>query len=419
MTFRFVRAGAATLAALSLGLAASAKPTPAGNPGWTQVQPASTVVGVDGKTYTPSCSGFPGTDPTFSFWAQLSGKRNLAIYLEGGGACWDNLTCSLPVAGLPPQVPQFYVPQVPPGTDPAQMDGVFRQGDPANPVADWDKVYIPYCTGDIHIGSATRTYTSIGHPVLPVPAGAPVTIQHRGFDNFMAVLAWLKQSLPQMPQRVLVAGSSAGGYGATANSPWVRRSFPGAQLYVVADASQGVTTANFDAGLPGRKSWNPQLDAAVFRDGDTPMPGNELMRRAAQADPNGRYGQFSTSLDLVQINFYGAMKQFYGPGGSCPNPALDWQQQMVTTLAADARDLRNFRHYLAAGQYHTLLRSPQMYAEQSAGPVFATWLSDMLAGRGPAARANDQASENGQGHRQGGHWRNESCPGCLQALPCF
>ncbi len=31
---------------------------------WQVVTPESTVTGVDGKDYHPSCSGLPGTDPT-------------------------------------------------------------------------------------------------------------------------------------------------------------------------------------------------------------------------------------------------------------------------------------------------------------------------------------------------------------------
>ena len=383
---------AATLLLVPLAHAAAA---------WQKVSNPAPAMGLDGKMHSATCSGYPGTDPTFSFWARKGSSKNLVVYFEGGGACWDNLTCTFPIAGLPAQVPQFFVPQVPPGTDPSALGGIFRSNHAANPVADWNMVYIPYCTGDIHAGSATKTYTSVGHPVLGIPRGAPITIQHRGFDNFMVVLEWMRKNFDK-PKNLLVTGASAGGYGATINSPWLGRAFPQAHLYVLADASQGVTTAGFDNGNPGRGSWNPQLAPWVFA-ADT--ASSEIMRRAALGQPHAKMAQFTTSFDGVQIGFYGVMKQFYGPGGSCPNPAIDWYQQMSRQIVADATQVGNFRFYMAGGQYHTLLRDDNFYNETSAGPAFAGWLGDMLANRG---------GTNGQG----GQWFNAACPTCLVDLAC-
>lgn len=415
MAYRSFGAGITLVLAAALSGPAAAhgpSPKPPGG-GWERIDSPAPVRGEDGKMHAATCSGFPGTDPKFSFWARKGKSRNLAIYFEGGGACWDNTTCSLPVIGAPPNVPQFFVPQVPPGTDPAQMEGIFKSTDPANPVADWDMVYIPYCTGDIHTGSATKTYTSIGNPAIGLPPGAPITLQHRGFDNFMVVLDWTKRNF-RHPAKVLVAGSSAGGYGATANSPWVGRAFPWSPMYVVADASQGVTNTGFDTSDPGRQGWNPQLDRQAFGRNASTLPGNELMRRAARYDPYSRFAQFTTSFDTVQIQFYGAMKQAYG-GGTCPNPAVDWHNQMSAKLQSDVRRQDNLKHYVAAGTYHTILSSPALYTEASAGPTVATWLGDMLAARGPWWGG---ASAEAQGHRGGSHWRNEACPGCLAQVPC-
>lgn len=397
LRFRFILAG-------MLGALVSAVAGPATAQSWTKIENPPPVIGLDGQAHQASCSGYPGTDPRFSFFVRRTPSKNLVVYFEGGGACWDNLTCSLPIAGLPAQVPQFFVPSVPPGIEQSLVNGIFSTTNSANPVRDWNMVYIPYCTGDIHTGSATKTYTSVGHPVFPLPAGTPITIQHRGYDNFMVVLEWMKRNIAA-PKNVLVTGVSAGGYGATANSPWVGQAYPNAHLYLLADASQGVTTAAFDSGNPGRNSWNPQLAPWVFGAGANVASGPELMRRAALGQPKVKAAQFTTTLDEVQIGFYGLMKQYYGPGGSCPNPAIDWYQQMSRQLMADAADVGNYRYYLAGGTYHTLLRGDQFYSESSAGPAFASWLGDMLANRG------------GRGG-SGGGWFNVACPTCLVDLPC-
>lgn len=389
-------------AAVVFGLAASlvlAKPPAAGT--WQRIDNPAPVKGLDGLTHSATCSSLPGTDPSFKFWARKGSSKNLVVFFEGGGACWDNLSCTFPVgSGLPSPAPQFYVSQISPATDPATFEGIFRADNPANPVADWSMVYIPYCTGDIHSGSATRTYANAGNPFLP----PTYDIQHRGFDNFMVVLEWMRKHFDK-PKNVLVTGASAGGYGATVNSPWVGRAFPQAHLYVLADASQGVTTAAWDQGTPGRGSWNQQLAPWVFGPDASDLPAPEFMRRAAEGQPRAKLAQFTTTLDTVQIQFYGVMTQFYPPGGSCPNPIIDWNQRMTRQLIADGSEVSNYRYYVAPGTYHTLLRSPLFYTEASAGPPFAEWLDDMLANRGGT-------------HGNGGKWFNAACPGCLVELTC-
>lgn len=368
---------------------------------WRRVDNPGPVIGPDGQQHAASCSAYPGTDPTFRFWTRRGSSRNLVVYFEGGGACWDDLSCTFPIAQrMPAAVPQFFSPAVPPNGAPRELSGLFDLSNPANPVKDWTIVYIPYCTGDIHLGSATRTYRNVGHPVyknLP----DEFEIRHKGFDNFMVVLDWMQRNV-RAPQQVLVTGASAGGYGATGNFPWVARTFPNARLAVLADGAQGVTTPGFDTGTPGRGSWNPQLAPWVFGDGDPPVSGPELMRAGAEAYPQARFGQFTNALDAVQVEFYTLMKTFYGPGGSCADPAADWNQQMLATLGSYRADLPNFRAYVAPGTPHTILRSPAYYTDQGTGTPFDRWLAAMLAAPGRGAPA----------------WEDVACPDCLTPVPC-
>jgi Pectinacetylesterase len=396
-------------------LAALALPASAhddANGTWRRITNPGPALGLDGQMHQARCSGFPGTDPTFSFWAKRGKSKNLVVYFEGGGACWDNLTCTFPIAdGLPAQVPQFFVPAVPAGADPAGYDGIFKADHPANPVKDWSAVYIPYCTGDLHAGSAERSYQNVGHPVLPLPSS--FTLQHRGFDNFMVVMNWAKKHLAE-PKSVLVTGSSAGGYGASINFPWVAQAWPKAKLQVLADASQGVTTVAWDSGTPGRGSWNLQLPPAVARNAPPLVRGADFLALGAKALPRARTAQFTTVQDGVQIGFYSVMKANYGPGGACPSPAGDWYQQMSAKVQSFAADLPNFRYYLAAGDYHTALRSPLFYTEASTGMPLSQWTADLLAGR-----RGDDKGDKGDGDDDGPRrWTHQACPTCLLNLVC-
>jgi len=370
---------------------------------WQQISnPPPVLQGLDGKPHTATCSGYPGTDPSFNFWSKRGKSKNLVVYFEGGGACWNDFSCTFPVApGLPGGVPQFYVPQVPPG-GPAGYDGIFNAGNAANPVKDWSFVYIPYCTGDVHVGGGDRFYANVGHPVFPLPS--IFQIHHRGFDNFMVVMDWVRKNVDK-PERVLVAGSSAGGYGASANFPWVQQAFPKAKLSVLADASMGVLSQNFDHGNPGRNSWTPQLKAGVFGPDPNAVPSPALLSIGAASFPKARVAQFTTNFDAVQIQFHGLAATFNGPGGSCPNNLpIQWNGQALAALSSTVANTPNYRHYVAAGQYHTILRSPQMYSEASTGRPFTDWLTAMLKG-------DDEDEDRAP-------WDNQACANCLLPLPC-
>ncbi len=383
------------------------------------------VLGMDDQVHTAACSGYPGTNAEFSFWSKKGKSDNVAVFFEGGGACWDATTCSFPLSDkLPPGIPvelQFFVPAIDPASTPDDYDGIFDTDNPANPIRDWSIVYIPYCTGDLHTGSSTKTYTqpnpAPGVPYNPyIPGSFP--IRHGGFDNFMVVMDWMKKNIDK-PKNVLVAGASAGGYGAIANFPWIERAYRNAHTYVIADASQGVTTPGFDGF--GRNAWNMQLAPWAFGNNPSAIPGPELLRVAAKARPKVKAAQFTTAYDETQISFYGYMAAyygfagFYGGGGSCanlpvggsnivPGVAIDWNHQMVATLLSYASDVPNFRYYLAAGSYHTLMRSSRFYTENSAGIVFSQWVDDMLSNRGGR-----------RGH--GGGWDNVGSPYQLPCLP--
>jgi hypothetical protein len=364
--------------------------------GWQTIRNPPPVIGADGLPHAASCSGYPGTDPRYRFWVRPGDPKKLAVVFDGGGACFDDLTCSFPMGGrLRDPLIQFYTPAIPRGVDPSQYDGLLDLLNPANPVKDWTVVAIPYCTGDVHLGSVDRVYDTVGHPGLP----PQITIRHRGYDNFMVVLDWISKNLPQDVGELLVTGASAGGYGAAGHFPWLARQFPQARLSVLADASQGVSTPAFDSGTPGRGAWNIQLAPWVFGSDPLAVPSNQMFRLGAQAYPNGRFAQYTTTQDSVQVGFYGYMKVFFGPGGDCPRVVPDWNRQMLSTLAEDTALLPQFRSYVLAGTSHTILGDNAFYAPSPVGPPFSEWLAAML-------------SPTGEG------WSHRACPDCLTALPC-
>lgn len=140
------------------------------------------------------------------------------FYLQGGGACWDYVTCHVLGTAL--------VTANGPVTG-----GIIDTTDARNPFADYDIVYVPYCDGSVFTGDATVDYGG-------------VTTYHHGLRNLSVAVDALRDNFPD-PSRVVVAGSSAGGYGTYAGYGAVRVALPDTPILVFNDSGPGVQ--NFDA----------------------------------------------------------------------------------------------------------------------------------------------------------------------------
>ena len=112
--------------------------------------------------------------------------------------------------------------------DRAPRSWVRRENLPAA-LRDATVVFVPYCTGDVHSGSAVATYAS------PLPGRDAITWRHVGHANVLAFLKRLGATFPD-PGRLVISGSSAGGFGSMSNYPEFRRYWPDAKAYLVDDS---------------------------------------------------------------------------------------------------------------------------------------------------------------------------------------
>ncbi len=271
----------------------------------------------------------------------------LMIYFQGGGACWNALTCRAEGGTFDDSV----------GTleeEVLSYDGVFNYGNPANPLIDYNVVFIPYCTADIHIGDASAQYMSID-------------IEHRGAVNSLAVLDWTFANFTA-PQNIVVAGTSAGAYGAIYFTPLIAQQYPDAAIVQHGDAGVGVSPVGWDV----LKKWDIYANMPDFESVDIAPETFELRQlyEGTSADyPNVRLSQFTTAADNVQTLFY----SFSAPTGT------SWIEGMYASL--DALDtLPNFSSYIAGGQSHTILARPEFYTLTSNGVPFAEWFTALVNG---------------------------------------
>jgi hypothetical protein len=303
----------------------------------------------------------------------------LVIFFEGGGGCFNEATCSLFYASFA-HFDQLTFDLVWQST--VLQGGIFSTLAPDNPVRDWNFVYVPYCTGDVHIGDAPDT------PVPGFAFGEPQ--QFVGFRNFGAFMDRIVPTFTDAPE-VLVAGISAGGFGAAFNYDRVAEAFPAAAVSLIDDSGPPLTDDYLAPCLQARWRELWKLDAslpldcaACFTDDGGGI--SALAAYLAQKHGDQRLGLVSAERDLTIRTFFGYGLQ--SPGGEhCPEGIVEQPmdgahfEEGLYELRAEVLSHPNFASYYLPGTTHTALSFPSYYTTTVQGVRLVDWVASLLAGQ--------------------------------------
>lgn len=300
------------------------------------------------------------------------GADKLMIFLQGGGACFDLLTC---VDNAGSFGTTDFAALFPAGSGDAP--GVFDRSDAANPVKDWNYVFVPYCTGDVHAGN---------HPSGTVPdVSGP-----QEFVGYANIGAFLERIVPTFPNatQVLLTGASAGGFGAIANYGRVAKAFGAIPVTLLDDSGPFMDTPYIATCLSQEwvQIWG--LDQTILAEcgADCANDGHFLVgyaKHVLAAYPNVAFGLVDSTDDDTITSFFG-----FG-ASSCTSFA----QLTEATFTAGLEDIRtqlapfpNFGEYIFSGTRHTTLESTSDFDTQSVpaadgGTVLLTdWTGQIVAG---------------------------------------
>ena len=292
------------------------------------------------------------------------GADNLVIYLEGGGACFNESTCN------PESNPNNFSE----GDFNTRMSllgeaGLFSTTSAQNPVADWNMVYVPYCTGDVHAGTSPQN--SLIDQQFGTDLGPQQFVGHLNVERALAIL---DRGL-DTPGKVLLTGSSAGGLGALINFDATAKTFTDSDLYLVDDSgplffADNVLSPQLAAGVTGIYFVRNAIPDAPQLFQTDQLPG--LYNYYAATYPNATFGLSSYLGDDT-------FQQFYGFGQAPGDPITNEE------YAAGLRDVRaqiddSWGTYYAEGDAHTFLLTPSRYTGVSAGVRYDTWLGTILSG---------------------------------------
>jgi pectinacetylesterase len=285
----------------------------------------------------------------FSFWVRKANPKKVVFYLQDGGACFSAKTCA-PDSGL-------YQTRVDEG--PTGEGGIFDFADERNPFADYSVVFVPYCTGDVHIGDATTKY-------------APgLTVRHKGYVNGTAALDRLAATFPAASE-VVVVGESAGSIAAPLYAGLVSDRLPDARITALADGS-------------GSYPDLPRLNEIIAAWGT----GNALPGWAGNGGPTARQwsfpglfiqsGRHDPKITFARHDYaYDEHQKMWYPLAGIP------EKDLLSRIDANETQIEragvNLLSYIAPGSEHTALTDGAFYTEEVNGQPLVDWVTRLIAG---------------------------------------
>lgn len=286
-----------------------------------------TFSGID----APIC--FTGNE--FSMFTRDGSSNNLLIFLQGGGFC-SPTACAAVETGIP------LVPF-----------GILNPTDAQNPVANYDVGYVPYCDGSGMMGD--NEVDSDGDGVNDR--------FFRGIQNLSASLDVIFKNYPS-PDKIVLAGNSAGGFAVHAALPLVRKLYPDVRIEVINDSGVGILDPG---GMQTLISyWNA---GAFFPESCTDCIGadgnlTDYHKYQLDQDPNVRLAYISSKQDAT----FAAITT---GGGEA------FEVQLIEAAAElNAAFPKRFNSLIADGDEHTFILSNFNY--QIGGTTVKNWINNML-----------------------------------------
>lgn len=325
--------------------------------GWTRVEPG-------GDT---RCAH----NTNYAYYVKPGSVNKLLLYFEGGGGCWDAVSCG--------PGSTFYDPDVGPDEDPTRRAGIFELDHANNPFRDYYAVYIPACNGDVHWGNTVQDY--------PTDTGNDLTIYHRGFVNAAAALDWAYRNINN-PESIFVTGCSAGSVGSRVHVPYVIEQYPAAHVTQLGDSLAFVFGRPVNIGTETAyesyntfPDWIPALEALKA----SPLLMADYDIAIANYYSDYTFAQYNTEGDNVQVRFYQA-----AGGGDAANFAAD----LATHLTNIHQASPNFRSYTPSSDLHCILPRPQFYSTEVAGVKLTDWVQALADGE-PVSSVKCETCQNG------------------------
>jgi hypothetical protein len=284
-------------------------------------------------------------------------SSQLIIYLEGGGACFNDLTCLQNPSKFDEN---DFMDRIVNGGQ--GETGIYSRTSNQNPFKDWNFVYIPYTTGDVHSGNNPDT-------------------KRVGFRNVMTVLNDIAPFFSEKGiTEVFLSGASGGGYGALINYNQVAESFPDLDISMIADSSPlFFDTEIYPDCLNERfeTTFNIQFpsDLVEYTSDTYPYKSQRIYEYLSNKYPDAQFGFFSYYEDETIRYFYGFGKD------ECADEispiGTEAYKSGLLEMADVMNDLENWEVFFEDGSSHTVLFSDEFENMTVSNVPFTSWLGQL------------------------------------------
>jgi len=320
------------------------------------VPPRGTWVKVtlDEATWGTRC----GNGSAYAFWLRLAPAGapawRVATDMQGGGVCLSESDCSGVSPGL------FTAEEGQPG------GGYMSSSAAVNPFHDWTRLFLPYCTQDLHIGGGTTS-------VFP-----SLTVHRYGAVNARAALRYLRDVLwaeleASDPEgwhpdrlRVLFSGESAGAFGSMYNHHYPLDELRWVNTTAAPDSGLALgpavaTLAGLTGGTASPLGWNTYQTLPPYCTANDCMSGPVIEAASVprlEGTPWQQVLNISNQVDNVQRSTT-----------AFPNTA-SWTNAVRASYCSE-RGQTGLHWFLPASSssIHTMLRSDSLFATLTAQGV--------------------------------------------------
>lgn len=294
-----------------------------------------------------------------------SASKKLFFFFEGGGACFNAETC---------------------GTNPEAVDatdkagpsgGILDRTNAANPLKDWNVVYVPYCTGDVFGGTKAN-------------GKADGVTEPQQFVGFLNTKAFLQRVVPTFADAtdVLVTGVSAGGFGASTSVLLIQRAFPNVKVKMINDSGPPMPGRVLPSCLQKwwRETWG--YDESILKDCGASCPNKDDYTMdyglfLGKTFGNRFSGLIETTGDFIISGFFGIGANnctgslLFGPRV----PAADFESGLLE-FREKVKQYSSFGTYFPKGDQHTWLMGPSFYTSKIGDTTMVNWVTDIINEKG-------------------------------------
>lgn len=294
-----------------------------------------------------------GTGDRFSFWVHGENPRHFLILLGAGGGCWNPATCGgkRPTTDFSADLSDF----------PSRTGILAARRD--NPLRGYSVILIPYCTGDIHLGTRDAFY--------PQDSTMSFTIHHQGRNNTRAALKWAFRMVKD-PAVVVVAGIGAGAIASPMVAELIAEHYPAARVVQLGNGAGGFRAPLIPGILENWGVPTAMRESGAYQDLDSTHVTFETLYTAFRHPaPNLKLAQINSASDTTQYRFLSLL-------GVTGYPL----EVLMRKNLADIRAARpEFRSYVLPGKVHTVLLSATFYSGYVDSVALRDWVANLVEGK--------------------------------------